>query len=166
MPAMKPVEIWPQALTSEREKTFNAGASYYGVSDLTALARDTHKFESHYLDWLIGPYPQEHETYVGRSPINHVDRLTVPVIFFQGAEDKVVPPNQTELMVAALKSRGIPVGYFLFDGDSMASARGRTFGAPSMRNCISTPLLSCARGYTSSLACEPSAPLRHRRVFA
>ena len=91
-----------RALTPEREKTFSAGASYYGVSDLTALARDTHKFESRYLDWLIGPYPQEHETYADRSPINHVDRLSAPVIFFQGTEDKVVPPNQTELMVAAL----------------------------------------------------------------
>ncbi len=106
-----------RALTPEGEKTFSAGASYYGVSDLAALARDTHKFESRYLDWLIGPYPQEQQTYADRSPINHVDRLTAPVIFFQGADDKVVPPNQTELMVAALKNRGIPVGYFLFDGE-------------------------------------------------
>ena len=105
------------ALTPAREKTFSAGASYYGVSDLAALARDTHKFESRYLDWLIGPYPQEQQTYAERSPINHLDRLSVPVIFFQGAEDKVVPPNQTELMVAGLKNRGIPVGYFLFDGE-------------------------------------------------
>ena len=105
------------ALTPAGEKTFSAGASYYGVSDLAALARDTHKFESRYLDWLIGPYPQDRQTYAERSPINHLDRLSVPVIFFQGAEDKVVPPNQTELMVAGLKSRGIPVGYFLFDGE-------------------------------------------------
>jgi dipeptidyl aminopeptidase/acylaminoacyl peptidase len=106
-----------RALTPERVKTFSAGASYYGVSDLTALARDTHKFESRYLDWLIGSYPQEQQTYADRSPINHVDRLRAPVIFFQGAEDRVVPPNQTELMVAALNNRGIPVGYFLFDGE-------------------------------------------------
>jgi dipeptidyl aminopeptidase/acylaminoacyl peptidase len=106
-----------RALTPEREKTFSAGASYYGVSDLAALARDTHKFESRYLDWLIGPYPQEQQTYADRSPINHIDRLSAPVIFFQGADDKVVPPDQTELMVAALKNRGIPVGYFLFDGE-------------------------------------------------
>jgi dipeptidyl aminopeptidase/acylaminoacyl peptidase len=104
-----------RALTPEGEKTFTAGASYYGVSDLEALARDTHKFESRYLDWLIGPYPQDQEIYAERSPINHVDRLSAPVIFFQGAEDRVVPPNQTELMVAALKARGVPVGYFLFD---------------------------------------------------
>ena len=105
------------ALTPAGEKTFRAGASYYGVSDLAALARDTHKFESHYLDWLVGPYPQDHQTYADRSPINHIDRLSVPVIFFQGAEDRIVPPNQTELMVAGLKHRGIPVGYFLFDGE-------------------------------------------------
>jgi len=113
-----------RALTPEREKTFSAGASYYGVSDLAALARDTHKFESRYLDWLIGPYPQEQQTYADRSPINHIDRLSVPVIFFQGAEDKVVPPNQTELMVAALKSRGVPVGYFLFDGEQHGFRKG------------------------------------------
>ena len=105
------------ALTPKGDKVFSGGASYYGVSDLEALARDTHKFESRYLDWLIGPYPQDRETYAERSPINHVDRLSAPVIFFQGAEDRVVPPNQTELMVAALKKRGVPVGYFLFDGE-------------------------------------------------
>ena len=105
------------ALTPKREKVFSGGASYYGVSDLEALARDTHKFESRYLDWLIGPYPEDRETYGERSPINHVDRLSAPVIFFQGSEDRVVPPNQTELIVAALKKRGVPVGYFLFDGE-------------------------------------------------
>jgi dipeptidyl aminopeptidase/acylaminoacyl peptidase len=105
------------ALTPAGEKTFSAGASYYGVSDLEALARDTHKFESRYLDWLIGPYPQDQKVYAERSPINHVDRLSAPVMFFQGADDRVVPPNQTELMVGALKARGVPVGYFLFDGE-------------------------------------------------
>jgi dipeptidyl aminopeptidase/acylaminoacyl peptidase len=105
------------ALTSKGDKVFSAGASYYGVSDLEALARDTHKFESRYLDWLIGPYPQDRQIYAERSPINHVDRLSAPVIFFQGAGDRVVPPNQTELMVAALKERGVPVGYLLFDGE-------------------------------------------------
>jgi dipeptidyl aminopeptidase/acylaminoacyl peptidase len=105
------------ALTPKDDKVFGAGASYYGVSDLEALARDTHKFESRYLDWLIGPYPQDKETYAERSPVNHADRLSAPVIFFQGAEDRVVPPNQTELMVEALRKRGLPVGYFLFDGE-------------------------------------------------
>jgi dipeptidyl aminopeptidase/acylaminoacyl peptidase len=105
-----------RALTAA-EKTFRAGASYYGVSDLAALARDTHKFESQYLDWLIGPYPQDEKTYAERSPINHIDKLTVPVIFFQGTEDEVVPPNQTQMMVDGLKDRNVPVAYFLFEGE-------------------------------------------------
>lgn len=114
------------ALTAAGEKIFAAGASHYGVSDLAALARDTHKFESRYLDWLIGHYPQDERLYAERSPINHVDRLSAPVIFFQGADDKVVPPNQTEMMVAALKERGIPVGYFLFDGEQHGFRKAET----------------------------------------
>jgi dipeptidyl aminopeptidase/acylaminoacyl peptidase len=105
-----------RALTAP-EKTFRAGASYYGVSDLAALARDTHKFESRYLDWLIGPYPEDEKVYAERSPINHVDKLTVPVIFFQGSEDEVVPPNQTQMMVDGLKDRNVPVAFFLFEGE-------------------------------------------------
>ncbi len=96
---------------------FRGGASYYGVSDIAALARDTHKFESRYLDWLIGPYPQEEALYRERSPIYHAERLLRPVIFFQGDEDAVVPSNQTEAMVEALRRRGVPVGYFLFAGE-------------------------------------------------
>jgi dipeptidyl aminopeptidase/acylaminoacyl peptidase len=71
---------------------FHSGASYYGVSDVAALARETHKFESRYLDWLIGPYPQAQERYRERSPLYHVDQLSRPVIFFQGTEDAIVPP--------------------------------------------------------------------------
>ena len=96
---------------------FSGGASYYGVSDITALARDTHKFESHYLDWLIGPYPQDEALYRERSPLFHAERLSRPVVFFQGDEDPVVPPNQTEAMVEALRHRGTPVAYFLFSGE-------------------------------------------------
>ena len=96
---------------------FKGGASYYGVSDVAALARDTHKFESHYLDWLIGPYPERADLYRERSPITHADRLNAPIIFFQGDEDRIVPPNQTEMMVDALRRRGIPVGYLLFAGE-------------------------------------------------
>ncbi len=94
--------------------TFKAGASYYGVSDLTALATDTHKFESRYLDQLIGPYPERQDLYERRSPIHAVDQLTCPVIFFQGLEDKVVPPNQAEMMVNALQRKGIKVEYVTF----------------------------------------------------
>jgi dipeptidyl aminopeptidase/acylaminoacyl peptidase len=96
---------------------FQGGASHYGVSDVAALARDTHKFESRYLDWLIGPYPEEEALYRERSPLFHAERLSKPVIFFQGDEDAVVPPNQTEAMVAALRRNGRPVGYFLFSGE-------------------------------------------------
>jgi dipeptidyl aminopeptidase/acylaminoacyl peptidase len=96
---------------------FRGGASYYGVSDIAALARDTHKFESRYLDWLIGPFPQDEALYRERSPLYHAERLSRPVIFFQGDEDAVVPPNQTEAMVEALRRRGLPVAYFLFSGE-------------------------------------------------
>ena len=97
--------------------SFKAGASYYGVGDLEALARDTHKFESRYLDRLIGLYPERKDLYRDRSPIHFVERLNAPVIFFQGSEDKVVPPNQAEMMVKALRRKGLPVSYFLFDGE-------------------------------------------------
>ena len=107
-----------RALTPDDGKpTFRSGASHYGISDLEALARDTHKFESRYLDGLVGPYPAAKQVYIDRSPIHHVDRLTVPVIFFQGAEDEVVPPSQTESMVNALRSSGVTVGYLLFAGE-------------------------------------------------
>lgn len=96
---------------------FSAGASYYGVSDLETLATDTHKFESRYLDRLIGPYPETRELYQQRSPINHIEGLSAPAIFFQGLEDKVVPPNQAEKMVAALRAKGIPVAYVSFPGE-------------------------------------------------
>jgi dipeptidyl aminopeptidase/acylaminoacyl peptidase len=96
---------------------FRAGASYYGVSDLEALAKDTHKFESRYLDGLIGPYPQRKDLYEQRSPIHFVDRLSCPVILFQGLEDKVVPPSQAEMMLDALHKKGLPVAYIAFEGE-------------------------------------------------
>ena len=98
-------------------KAFKAGASHFGVSDVEALARDTHKFESRYLDNLLGPYPERRDIYVERSPINFSERLSCPVIFFQGLEDKVVPPNQAETMVEAIRSKGIPVSYVAFPGE-------------------------------------------------
>jgi dipeptidyl aminopeptidase/acylaminoacyl peptidase len=96
---------------------FKAGASYYGVSDLTALATDTHKFESRYLDGLIGAYPDQEDLYRARSPIHAIDQLSCPLIFFQGDEDKIVPPNQAEMMVEALKAKGLPVAYVLYEGE-------------------------------------------------
>ncbi len=103
------------ALTFRKE--FKTGASYYGISDLEALAKDTHKFESRYLDGLIGPYPQRSDLYVARSPIHSARLLAAPVAFFQGAEDRVVPPRQAEEMVDALRQRRIPFLYLLFDGE-------------------------------------------------
>jgi len=97
--------------------TFKAGASHYGVSDAEALTRETHKFESRYLDNLFGPYPERRDVYHERSPINFTEQLSCPVIFFQGLEDRVVPPNQAELMVEALKQKGVPVAYVAFPGE-------------------------------------------------
>jgi dipeptidyl aminopeptidase/acylaminoacyl peptidase len=114
---------------------FQGGASYYGVSDAAALARDTHKFESRYLDWLIGPYPQEAERYRERSPLYHADRLSKPVIFFQGSEDEVVPPNQTEVMVEALRRKGNAVGYFLFSGEQHGFRQ-----AANIKRCLDAEL--------------------------
>ena len=96
---------------------FKAGASYYGISDLEAMTRDTHKFESRYLDSLIGPYPEERDRYRERSPIHFTDRLSCPLILFQGLEDKVVPPNQAEMMVDASRAKGLPVAYVPFEGE-------------------------------------------------
>ena len=96
---------------------FRGGGSHFGVSDLAALARDTHKFESQYLSSLVGPYPERQDLYRERSPIFHAGQLSVPVIFFQGEEDRVVPPSQAETMVEKLRQRGLPVGYFLFAGE-------------------------------------------------
>jgi dipeptidyl aminopeptidase/acylaminoacyl peptidase len=97
---------------------FRAGADFFGVSDMTALARDTHKFESRYLDSLIGPLPQAQAIYDSRSPLNHLDGFKVPVIVLQGADDPIVPPNQSERIVAALRARHVPVAYVLYPGES------------------------------------------------
>ncbi len=99
------------------QNTFRAGASHYGIGDLETLARDTHKFESRYLDSMVGPYPASLEVYRDRSPIHHVDSLSAATIFFQGLEDKVVPPNQAKTMVEALKAKGLPVAYVPFEGE-------------------------------------------------
>jgi len=93
---------------------FAAAASYYGVADLETLAHDTHKFESRYLDSLIGPYPQTVELYKQRSPVHFADRLSCPVILLQGLEDKVVPPSQAEVMIAALRAKRLPFAYVAF----------------------------------------------------
>jgi dipeptidyl aminopeptidase/acylaminoacyl peptidase len=97
--------------------TFKSGASYYGISDLEVLQQDTHKFESRYNDSLIGPYPAAREVYRARSPIHFTDRLACPIILFQGLDDKVVPPNQSEMMAEAVRKKGLKVKYVTFEGE-------------------------------------------------
>ena len=96
---------------------FSAGASHFGVSDLEVFVHDTHKFESRYLDGLVGPFPEKRDLYYQRSAINYTDQLSCPVIFFQGLEDKIVPPSQAEMMVEALKAKQLPVAYIAFEGE-------------------------------------------------
>ncbi|USX20746.1 S9 family peptidase [Oxalobacteraceae bacterium OTU3REALA1] len=103
---------------------FKVGASYYGVSDLQGLDDDSHKFESRYTAYLIAPQPQAQALYKERSPINHTDKLARPMIFFQGLDDKVVPPQQSEMMVDALKARGVPVAYVPLEGEGHGFRKG------------------------------------------
>jgi dipeptidyl aminopeptidase/acylaminoacyl peptidase len=105
---------------------FKAGASYYGISDLEALAKETHKFEARYLDRLVGPYPERQDVYRQRSPIHFTDLLSCPLILFQGLEDEVVPPNQAEMMVAALQAKGLTVAYVPFEGEQHGFRRAET----------------------------------------
>jgi dipeptidyl aminopeptidase/acylaminoacyl peptidase len=96
---------------------FAAGASHYGVADLATLATDTHKFESRYLDGLVGPWPEAEAVYRERSPIHHTERLSCPLIVFQGLDDEVVPPSQAETLVAALAAKGVAYAYVAFEGE-------------------------------------------------
>jgi dipeptidyl aminopeptidase/acylaminoacyl peptidase len=109
-----------------RPGVFQAGASYYGVSDIEVLAHDTHKFESRYLDTLVGPYPAARDVYRARSPIHFVDRLACSLILFQGLEDKIVPPNQSEMMAAAVRAKGLPVAYLAFEGEQHGFRKAAT----------------------------------------
>src|SRR5260221_3035276 len=132
---------------------FKAGASHYGVSDAEALAKETHKFESRYLDNLIGPYPERRDLYVQRSPIHFSDRLSVPVIFFQGLEDKVVPPNQAETMVEALRKKGVPVAYVAFEGEQHGFRR-----AENIKRALDGELYFYSRVFKFELA-DPVEPV-------
>jgi dipeptidyl aminopeptidase/acylaminoacyl peptidase len=105
---------------------FTAAASYYGISDLEVLQQDTHKFESRYNDSLVGPYPEARELYRARSPIHFVDRLSCALILLQGLEDKVVPPNQSEMMAEAARKKGLPVAYLAFEGEQHGFRKATT----------------------------------------
>jgi dipeptidyl aminopeptidase/acylaminoacyl peptidase len=135
---------------------FKAGASYYGVGDLESLAKDTHKFESRYLDKLVGEYPKEKRLYQDRSPINHTDQLDCPVIFLQGLDDPVVPPNQAEKMLAALKVKGIPVAYIPFEGESHGFRQAST---------IVKAIESEFYFYTKIFGIEPADSLEAIEIF-
>jgi len=132
---------------------FKAGASFYGVSDAEALAKETHKFESRYLDNLIGPYPERQDLYQQRSPINFTDQLSCPVIFFQGLEDKVVPPNQAETMVEALRQKGVPVAYVAFAGEQHGFRR-----AENIKRSLDGELYFYSRVFKFELA-DPVEPV-------
>ena len=132
---------------------FKAGASRYGIGDLEAMATDTHKFESRYLDNLIGPYPERRDLYVERSPIHHIAGLNCPVIFFQGLEDKVVPPNQAEMMVEALHAKGIPVAYLPFEGEQHGFRR-----AENIKRSLDAELYFYGRIFDFELA-DPVEPV-------
>ncbi len=106
--------------------TFTAGASLYGVADLEALANDTHKFESRYLDSLIGRWPEDAAIYSERSPINHLDGFSAPMIVLQGSEDTIVPPNQSRMIVDALDKQGLPVAYLEFEGEQHGFRKSQT----------------------------------------
>jgi len=114
------------ALLALTRGCFAAGASLYGVADLTALATDTHKFEAHYLDGLIGPWPGAADVYRARSPLHQADKLSAPLIIFQGLEDKVVPPAQAEVLVGALRRAGLPFAYLTFEGEQHGFRRAET----------------------------------------
>jgi dipeptidyl aminopeptidase/acylaminoacyl peptidase len=108
---------------------FDAGISQYGIADLAALAKDTHKFESRYLDSLIGPYPQDRSVYVERSPINHLDRLSAPILLLQGTEDTVVPPQQAQMLADAARRRHLPAALIMFEGEGHGFRRAETIKA-------------------------------------
>jgi dipeptidyl aminopeptidase/acylaminoacyl peptidase len=137
---------------------FKAGASHFGVSDLEALTRETHKFESRYLDRLVGPYPQRRDLYRERSPIHFTDRLSCPAIFLQGLEDKVVPPNQAETMVEALEAKGLPVAYLAFEGEQHGFRR-----ADSIKRALDGELYFYSRVFGFELA-DPVEPVQIKNL--
>ena len=108
----------------EQSDIFSAGTSLYGVADLTALAEDTHKFESRYLDGLVGPWPEARAVYEERSPLHHADKLNSPLLVMQGSEDEVVPPNQSQAIVAAVAQKGLPHAYLEFEGEQHGFRKG------------------------------------------
>jgi dipeptidyl aminopeptidase/acylaminoacyl peptidase len=139
---------------------FAAGASHYGIGDCEALARDTHKFESRYLDGLIAPYPDEVEVYHERSALYHLEGFNCPVAFFQGLEDKIVPPNQAQMMADALRKKGIPVAHVEFEGEQHGFRQ-----APNIIRALEGELYFFSRVFGFELADEV-APLEIENLQA
>jgi dipeptidyl aminopeptidase/acylaminoacyl peptidase len=108
---------------------FAAGISQYGIADLEALATDTHKFEARYLDSLVGPYPEDRALYIGRSPIHRLDQLSAPILLLQGTDDRVVPPNQAEMLAEAARRNCLPVALIMFDGEGHGFRKSETIKA-------------------------------------
>jgi dipeptidyl aminopeptidase/acylaminoacyl peptidase len=136
--------------------TFSVGASHFGVADLEALAAETHKFESRYLDGLIGPYPERLDRYRARSPIHHLEGFDRPLIVLQGLEDEVVPPAQAEMIVSALMEKGVPVAYVPFAGEQHGFRQ-----APNMRRALDSELSFYAQVLRFELpAAEGIAPVQ------
>ncbi len=133
---------------------FKAGASHYGISDLEALARDTHKFESRYLESLVGPYPERADLYRARSPVHYPERMSSALILLQGAEDKAVPPSQAEAMFEAVRAKGLPVAYLLFAGEQHGFRQ-----AGNIRRALEAELAFYGRvfGFAPADAIEPVA---------
>jgi dipeptidyl aminopeptidase/acylaminoacyl peptidase len=131
---------------------FRAGASHFGISDLEVFVGDTHKFESRYLDRLVGPFPERRDLYHQRSAINYPDQIRAPVILFQGLEDRVVPPNQAELIVDVLRKKGLPVAYLPFEGEQHGFRR-----AENIKRAIEGEFYFYARvfGFTPADQLEP-----------
>jgi dipeptidyl aminopeptidase/acylaminoacyl peptidase len=135
---------------------FTAGASHYGVADMAALAADTHKFESRYLDTIVGPWPAARSLYEQRSPIHHTPGFTRPMAIFQGLDDEVVPPAQSEMIVAALAEKGLPHVYLAFEGEQHGFRK-----APNIIRALETELWFYGQvfGFTpaGTLAAPPEA---------
>jgi dipeptidyl aminopeptidase/acylaminoacyl peptidase len=133
---------------------FKAGASYYGISDLKVMDEDTHKFESRYSHSLLGSFPAKEEIYHDRSPIHFIDRLSCPIILFQGLEDKIVLPNQSEMMFETLRRKGLPVAYLSFEGEQHGFRR-----AENIKRALDAELYFFSRVFRFELA-DPVEPVR------
>jgi dipeptidyl aminopeptidase/acylaminoacyl peptidase len=132
---------------------FKAGASHFGIGDLETFVGDTHKFESRYLDNLVGPYPEKRDLYRDRSAINYTDQLDCPLILFQGSEDKIVPPNQSQKMYEAVKAKGLPVAYLEFEGEQHGFRK-----AENIKRALDAELYFYAKVFGFDLA-DPIEPV-------